>query len=102
MIDKNYRRTITVNEAKEALRSIENVGKLLNKDHFIYQCIIDALNQRMNTTIEAAFSDEHIFEVFTIEFLLECVKNGDYVAEEDVLANLKDCKARDFLLKSIR
>lgn len=102
MIDKNYRRTMTVNEAKEALHSIEKVGKLLKEDHFIYQCIINSLNERMNTTVEKAFSDEHIFEVFTIEFLLECIKNGDYVDEQDVLSNLKDSKARDFLLKSLR
>ena len=28
------------------------MGELLERDHFIYTCIIDALNRRMNTTIE--------------------------------------------------
>jgi len=50
------------------------MGELLERDHFIYTCIIDALNRRMNTTIERSFSDPHIFEVFTIEFLMGCAE----------------------------
>ncbi|MBP3704540.1 MAG: hypothetical protein J6I98_03305, partial [Clostridia bacterium] len=64
--------------------------------------IIDALNSRMNTTIEQAFSDDHIFEVFTIEFLLACVKSGDYVDPRDVETNLKPSRARDYMLGVLR
>ena len=94
-----YRRHVTVAQMREALASINRVGELLGRDHFIYTCMIDALNQRMNTTIEQAFIDDHIFEVFTIEFLLQCVNNGDYVDPRDVETNLKPHKSRDYLLK---
>ena len=93
-----YRRHVTVEQMREALNCINRMGELLGKDHFIYSCIIDALNERMNTTIEKAFNDDHIFEVFTIEFLLQCVKNGDYVDPRDVEVNLKPSKARDYML----
>ena len=73
---------------QEALSSLDRIGELLGWDHFIYQCIIDALNLRMNTTIEVSFSDPHIFDVFTIEFLLACIGNGDYVDPKDVLVHL--------------
>ncbi len=97
----SYRRHVTVTQMREALASINRIGELLGRDHFIYICIIDALNDRMNTTIEKAFNDDHIFEVFTIEFLLQCVKNGDYVDPRDVEANLKPSKAKDYLLKTM-
>ena len=74
-----FRRHITVAQMQEALSALDRIGELLGRDHFIYQCIIDALNTRMNTSIEASFSDPRIFDVFTIEFLLVCIGNGDYV-----------------------
>lgn len=86
---------------REALSSLNRIGELLGRDHFIYTCIIDALNTRMNTTIERSFSEPHIFEVFTIEFLMGCVRNGDYVDPRDVLAHLEDCRARDGMIQML-
>jgi hypothetical protein len=40
--------------------------------------------------------------VFTIEFLLACIDNGDYVNPKDVEAHLPPSKARDFLMKSMQ
>ena len=97
-----FRRHITVAQMQEALSSLDRIGELLGRDHFIYQCIIDALNARMNTAIEASFSDPHIFDVFTIEFLLACIENGDYVDPKDVEAHLPPSKARDCLMKSMK
>jgi len=93
-----YRRHVTVAQMREALSALNRIGELLGRDHFIYTCIIDALNTRMNTTIERSFSEPHIFEVFTIEFLMGCVRNGDYVDPRDVLSHLEDCRARDGML----
>ncbi len=98
----SYRRHITVEQIRSALGSINQIGEDLGRDHFIYRCMMDALNQRMNTTLEKAFTDDHIFEVFTTEFLLECVKNGDYVDPRDVQSNLKESKARTYLLNFMR
>ena len=97
-----FRRHITVAQMQEALSSLDRIGELLGRDHLIYQCIIDALNARMNTTIEASFSDPHIFDVFTIEFLLACIDNGDYVDPKDVEAHLPPSKARDYLMRSMQ
>lgn len=96
-----YRRHITVAQMREALNNVNRIGELLGRDHFIYNCIIDSLNERMNTTIQQAFNDDHIFEVFVLEFLLACVKNGDYVDPRDVQTNLKPCKAREFVLQEM-
>jgi len=96
-----YRRHVTVAQMREALSALNRMGELLGRDHFVYTCVIDALNTRMNTTIERSFSEPHIFEVFTIEFLMGCVRNGDYVDPRDVLAHLEDCKARDGMLSML-
>ena len=96
-----YRRHVLVSEMQEALNSLDRLGELLGRDHFIYTAVIQALNTRMNTTIEQAFSDPHIFDVFTIEFLLACIDNGDYVDSRDVQAHLPPSKARAYLLKAM-
>ena len=97
-----YRRYITVAQMRGALTCIQQLGELLGQDHFIYQCVIDALDARMNTTIERAFSDPHIFEVFVGEFLLECVRRGDHVDPRDVTAHLQPCRSREYILRVLR
>ena len=87
---------------QEALCALDRVGELLGRDHFVYQCIIDALNTRMNTTIEASFSDPHIFDIFTEEFLLGCVRNGDYVDPHDVETHLPPHRSRDYVLQVMK
>lgn len=97
-----FRRHITVAQMQEALSALDRIGELLGRDHFVYQCIIDALNTRMNTAIEASFADPHIFDVFTVEFLLACIGNGDYVDPKDVEAHLPPSGAREYLMKSMQ
>lgn len=97
-----YRRHVTVAQMREALSALGRMGELLGRDHFIYTTIIDALNTRMNTTIEMSFSDPHIFEVFTIEFLMGCIRNGDYVDPRDVQSHLESCRAQEAILKMLR
>lgn len=82
-----------MSQMREALSAIGRIGELLGRDHFIYSCIIDALNQRMSTTIELSFSDPHIFDVFTMEFLLGCIRSGDYVDPRDVQMHLQPHKS---------
>ena len=97
-----FRRHITVAQMQEVLCALDRIGELLGRDHFVYRCIIDAINTRVNTTIESSFSDPHIFDVFTIEFLLACIENGDYVDPRDVEAHLPDNKARSILMDKLK
>lgn len=93
-----YRRHVTVAQIRDALDAVNRIGENLGRDHFIYMCIVDALNARMNTTIERAFAEPHIADVFTIEFLEACIRNGDYVDPRDVMAHLPPSRAREHLL----
>lgn len=97
-----YRRHVTVAQMKEALNALNRIGELLGRDHFIYACIIDALNTRMNTSIEASFSNPQIFEIFAMEFLIGCIRNGDYVDPRDVQAHLQPHQARDHVMQLLK
>lgn len=97
-----FRRHVLVSQMQEALNAIDRLGELLGRDHFIYRCVVSALNERMNTSLESAFSDPHIFDVFTVEFLLGCIRNGDYVDPRDVQAHLPPSRARDFALQTMK
>lgn len=97
-----FRRHVLVSQVQEALNSLHRIGELLGRDHFIYRCMIDALNRDMNTNVEAAFSDPHLFDVFTVEFLLGCIRNGDYVDPRDAEAHLPPSKAREVLLREMK
>ena len=97
-----FRRHVTVVQMQEALSCVDRIGELLGRDHFIYQCIVEALNARMNTNVEEAFSDTHIFDVFTIEFLLGCIGNGDYADPADVTSHLPSSRARDYILNTLK
>ena len=97
-----FRRHVLVSQMQEALNALDRIGELLGRDHFVYRCILDALNTRMNTTIEEAFSDPHIFDVFTVEFLLGCIDNGDYADPRDVQTHLPPGKARDYVLRVMK
>ncbi len=94
-------RRVTVAQMQEALRALKRVGELLGENHFIYRMVIDALNTGMNTDIEPAFTDPHIFDVFTVEMLLGCRAAGDCIDPVDVQAHLPPSKAREFLLKQL-
>ncbi len=95
------RRHVTVGQMREVLDAISRIGMLLGHDHFVYRTVVDALNARMNTDIEPAFTDAHLQEVFTVEFLLACVANGDYVDPRDVTAHLRESRARAILLNAL-
>lgn len=97
-----FRRHVTVAQMREALSALGRIGELLGRDHFVYDCIIRALNERMNTTIEASFSNAHIYEAFVGEFLLGCVRAGDYVDPRDVQAHMQPGKPRDYILNALR
>ncbi len=97
-----YRRHVTVAQMREAVAAIGRIGTLLGQDHFVYRTMVDALNERMHTDVEAALTDPHLTEVFAVEFLLACVENGDYADPRDASAHLKPGRARDHLLAVLR
>lgn len=83
-----YRRRITVEQMAEALSCIRRLRELLGEDHFMYHTMVDALDQRMNSSIAYAFTEDRYREAYVAEALCECARNGDYIDLSDVQRNI--------------
>ena len=94
-----YRRYVTYAQMCEALHALNRIGELLGRDNQVYRLMIDGINNGMNTTIDDAFTDPEIFEIFAGEFLIQCVRNGDYADPRDVMAHMHPSRCRDYILR---
>ena len=91
-----YRGKITVAEVREAMSCLQKMGELLGEDNLLYAAAIEGINTKLNTTIEEAFRDAHIFEVFVSEALLSCIRNGYYIDITDIRNNIRSEKLRQY------
>ncbi len=97
-----YRRRVTVERMEEAINFIRDLRELLGSDHFMYRTMVDALNARMNSNVEKAFTSEQCRDAYVCEAILACVQNGDYVDIDDVKKNITSEKPREFTVKALR
>ena len=93
-----YRRRITVERMQEAIRCIKKLKELLGPDHFIYKTMVDALNERMNSSVEMAFANDIALDAYVCEAIIECVKHGDYIDTADIRRNIAAEKPREYTL----
>lgn len=93
----NYRGKVTVADMREGLGCLGRMGELLGKDNPIYRHAIDGINKGMNTDIEAAFTDDNIFECFVAEALIQNLIGGSYVDITDVKNGFKSDKFRSIV-----
>jgi len=97
-----YRRRVTVERMCEALNFIHDIRELLGEDHFMYRTMIDALDEKMNSSIESVFTSELARDAYVCEALLACAANGDYVDIDDVKNNIRSEKPREYTIKLLR
>lgn len=97
-----YRRRITVGDMRQAIGCILRLRELLGADHFMYRTMADALDQRMNSSIEAALASENAMDAYVCEALLECIAQGDWVDATDVRRHIGNEKARAYTLKRMQ
>lgn len=94
-----FRRRITVDAMRQAIGCVRRMRELLGADHFMYRTMVDALDTRMNSAIEAAFANESVMDAYVCEALLACIEQGDYVDAHDVRRHIGNEKARSFILQ---
>ena len=97
-----FRRRITVGEMRQAIHAVAQLRDLLGTDHFMYRTMVDALDTRMNSQIEAALTSENAMDAYVCEALLECVAQGDWVDVTDVRRHIRSEKARDYTLNRMQ
>ena len=84
-----YRGTIKVADMIEGIKCLQKMGDLLGKENKIYLSAIKGIDESMNTTIEAAFNDDFVFEAFVAEAIIQNLMAGMYVEITDVRRNFK-------------
>ena len=97
-----FRRRITVSDMRQVIHAIQLLRDLLCAEHFMYRTMVDALDQRMHSSIELAFSNTSVTDAYVCEALLACVEAGDYVDAHDVRRNISNEKARSYTLHRMR
>ena len=94
-----YKRRITVEQIGHALGCIEELKNILGEDHFMYRTMIDALDQKMNSTIELTFAYRGAKDAYIGDAIMECVRNGCYVDRRDIEKNIANPLAKEGILE---
>lgn len=82
----------------EGLRCLQRAGELLGPENCIYRCAVQGINEGMNTDIEAAFSDDYVFEAFLAEAVIQNLKAGFYVDLTDISRSFKHGHFRSIVI----
>lgn len=94
-----YTGRITVKQMEEGLMCLKRMGEMLGQENLIYRSAIEGINERMNTTIEDAFADARIFEVFVAEAIIQNLAAGKYIDLTDVRSSFEYEKMRNIVLE---
>lgn len=94
-----FHRRMTVERVREAMGCIQRLREILGAEHPFYRTMIDALDNRMNSTIEAAFQYAGAMDAYICEALLFCLEQGDYVDRDDVRSHIANEKAAAAVLQ---
>lgn len=76
-----------VSDIVEGLNALKTAGEKLGKHNLIYRHAVSGINTGMNTDIEAAFSDDYVFEAFLAEAIIQNLKAGYYIDISDIKRN---------------
>ena len=94
----NYRGKITVEDMKNGILCLKNLGRMLGKDNIIYRYAVKGIDENMNTDIEAAFTDDYIFECFVAEAIIQNLKAGSYIDITDVKNSFRHERFRNIVI----
>lgn len=85
----SYKGRINVSDMREGISCLKRMGQLLGKDNILYRNAISGINEKMNTDIEEAFTNDFIFEAFVGEAIIHGMNAGAYIDLTDIKANFK-------------
>ena len=94
----NCQGNITVEQMRRGLEALREMGDRLGRHNPIYRHAVEGINEKMNTNIEDAFRDEHIFECFVAEAIIHNLIAGYTIDPEDVRAGFCHEEFREIVL----
>lgn len=94
----HYRGKFTLQQMREGVLALKQMGELLGKDNVLYRHAIEGINEKMNTNIEDAFTDERVLECFIAEAAIQNLMAGKYIDATDVKNGFQYEHFRDIVL----
>lgn len=94
-----FARRVTMAEIRRGISNLDEMGRLLGRDNLLYRAAVDGINTRLNTDVERAFTDGHIFDVFVAEAAIQALRTGAYIDPTDVKSALQEGRHRDEVLR---
>ena len=94
----NCQGSITVEQMRRGLEALREMGDKLGNHNPIYRHAVEGINEKMNTNIEDAFRDEHIFECFVAEAVIHNLIAGYTIDPEDVRTGFQHEEFREIVL----
>lgn len=93
-----YKGKFCVSETIEGLNHLRKMGECLGKENIIYKSAINGINNKLNTDIEEAFTDDYVFEAFLAEAIIQNLIQGMYVDVSDVKNNFKHDRFKNIVV----
>lgn len=97
-----FKGRIKVADMIEGIRCLKKMGELLGNHNILYRYALQGIDSGMNTEIEAAFSDDYVFEAFVAEAIIQNLKTGYYVDITDINRNFRYDHFRQALCRYAR
>lgn len=94
-----YKGKISVSDMKEGLLSLKKTGEKLGKENIIYRAAVEGINEKLNTDIEQAFSDDYVFEAFLSEAIIQNLMQGMYIDVSEIKNNFKHEHFKNIVLE---
>ena len=94
----SYRGKCSAEDAREGILCLKRMGELLGKENLLYRCAVEGINEKMNTSIEDAFTDEAVFECFVAEAIIQNLALGKFVDITEVRNSFQNDRFRDIVL----
>lgn len=84
-----YKGKISVSDMKDGLISLKKMGEKLGRENIIYRAAVEGINEKLNTDIEQAFSEDYVFEAFLSEVIIQNLMQGMYIDVSEIKNNFK-------------
>ena len=94
-----YNGKIIISDIIKGLKCLKEMGVLLGDKSIIYRSAINGINEKMNTDIEKAFSDDYIFEAFVTECVIQNLNMGAYIDVTDAKNSLKHEHFKEIIIE---
>ena len=94
----HYRGKFTVQQMREGILALRQMGELLGKDNELYRHAMEGINEKMNTNIEDAFTDDRVLECFIAEAAIQNLMAGKYLDPTDVKNSFRHEHFRNIVL----